>query len=332
MTSSAELTARTVDTASLPVVDVSGLRSADPAARAAVGRVLHEACVDKGFFSICGHGVEPELVAAAFAEARAFFALPLQEKRRVAMTKDDYGLGYEEIGGQALEPGAPPDLKEGYYLGRECRSDGTVPEGDAGAGFGPNKWPARPEFRKVLTEYHARLTEVAVLVMRGLALSLDLPEDWFDGFCSEPNPTLRLLHYPPQPPNPRPGEKGAGAHTDWGGVTLLAQDGNGGLQVFDEAQGWIHAAPIPGTFVVNLGDLMARWTNDLYRSTLHRVVNLSGADRYSMPFFFSGRPDAEIVTIPTCRRPGEPDKYPPTTPAQHTRERQRETYELNLAG
>lgn len=327
-----DLAARTIETSALPVVDMSGLYSTDPADRAAVGRALRAACVDKGFFYVSGHGVEPELIEAAFAEARRFFALPAEEKHAVAMTGDNYGRGYEDLGGQTLEAGAPPDLKEGYYLGRETRSDGTVPEGDAGIGFGPNLWPARPQFRRLLTEYHRRLTEVATVLMDGLALSLDLPEDWFRDFCAEPTPTLRILHYPPQPANPRPGEKGAGAHTDWGGITLLAQDANGGLQVLDEREGWIHAAPIPGTFVVNLGDLMARWTGDLYRSTLHRVVNTSGAERYSMPFFFSGRPDAEIVTIPTCRRPGEPDRYPPTTPARHTRERQRETYELNMAG
>lgn len=332
MTRSAELGARTVETSALPVVDISGLRTDEPEARAAVGRALRAACVDKGFFYVSGHGIEPALLEAAFAEARTFFALPAQEKQRVAMTKDNYGRGYEDVGGQTLEAGAPPDLKEGYYLGRDSRSDGTVPEGDAGVGFGPNLWPARPEFREVLTEYHRRMTEVATLLMDGLALSLGLPEDWFRDFCAEPTPTLRILHYPPQPPNPRPGEKGAGAHTDWGGITLLAQDENGGLQVLDEHEGWIHAAPIAGTFVVNLGDLMARWTNDLYRSTLHRVVNTSGAERYSMPFFFSGRPDAEVTTIPTCRRPGEADRYPPTTPARHTRERQRETYELNMAG
>ena len=328
-----DLDARVVATSALPVVDVSGLRSADPADRAAVGVALRAACVDKGFFYLAGHGIEPELPAAAFAQARAFFALPAETKAAVAMSSDNYGRGYEGIGGQALEAGAPPDLKEGFYLGREARSDGTVPDGDAGQGLGPNLWPAEaPEFRAVLTAYHERMTGVAALVMRGLALSLDLPEDWFADFCAEPSPTLRLLHYPPQPANPRPGEKGAGAHTDWGGITLLAQDANGGLQVQDHDGSWVHAAPIPGTFVVNLGDLMARWTNDLYRSTLHRVVNTSGVERYSMPFFYSGRPDAEVSCIPTCRREGEPDRYAPTTPARHTREKQRETYELNLTG
>ncbi|MEV1293537.1 2OG-Fe(II) oxygenase family protein [Pseudonocardia sp. NPDC049635] len=216
-------------------------------------------------------------------------------------------------------------------MGREFRTDGTVPEGDAGMGFGPNLWPERAEFREVLTEYHRRMTAVATLLMEGLALSLDLPADWFRDFCYDAAPSLRILHYPPQPANPQPGEKGAGAHTDWGGITLLAQDANGGLQVLGK-DGWIHADPIPGTFVVNLGDLMARWTNDRYRSTLHRVVNTSGAERYSMPFFFSGRPDAEIVTLPTCRTEGEPDRYPPTTPAQHTREKQQETYVVNAGG
>jgi isopenicillin N synthase-like dioxygenase len=321
-----DLDARRVDAGALPVVDMSGLYTDDPGARAEVAAALRAACVDKGFFYVAGHGIEPELRAAAFAEARLFFALPAEAKHRVAMTGENYGRGYEDLGGQTLEVGAPPDLKEGYYLGRETRDDGTVPTGDAGMGFGPNLWPDRAEFREVLTEYHRRLTAVATLLMEGLALSLDLPADHFTDFCADAAPSLRILHYPPQPANPRPGEKGAGAHTDWGGITLLAQDENGGLQVLGD-DGWVHAAPIPDTFVVNLGDLMARWTNDRYRSTLHRVVNASGAERYSMPFFFSGRPDAEIETLPTCRVPGEPDRYPPTTPAKHTREKQQETYE-----
>ena len=162
--------------------------------------------------------------------------------------------------------------------------------------------------------------------MQGMALSLDLEEDYFNVFASEELATLRLLHYPPQPPNPAPGEKGAGEHTDFGTLTLLLQDDLGGLQVWDEAIGWVHAPPIPGTFVVNLGDMMARWTNETYRSTLHRVVNASGQERYSVPFFYLGHPDHPVDCIPTCKEPGEDAKYPPTTVVSHYQEMYAATY------
>ena len=136
---------------------------------------------------------------------------------------------------------------------------------------------------------------------------------------------LRLLHYPPQPPS-EPG-RGAGAHTDFGALTVLLQDDVGGLEVYDRAAGdWTPAPPISGTFVVNLGDLFARWTNDIYRSTPHRVVNRSGRRRYSIPFFLSGAPAFEVSCLPTCLGRGEIAKYPPTTPEAHLRERYSQTY------
>ena len=171
------------------------------------------------------------------------------------------------------------------------------------------------------------MLDLSARMMRGMALSLDLPEDYFAHFCTDAMANVRLLHYPPQPVQARPGQKGAGAHTDFGGLTLLRQDDVGGLQVWDQgSDGWIHADPLPGTFIVNLGDMIARWTNDRYRSTVHRVVNVSGRERYSVPFFYSGNFAHRVKCIPTCLGPGETPNYPATTVEAHMREMYRKTY------
>ena len=260
------------------------------------------------------------------AQTQRFFDLPLEQKMALDKASSRANRGYEPIKGQTLEAGAPPDLKEGFYIGPEHAADD--PRVQAGKfNHGPNQWPALPGFRATMDEYFGVMLAVASRLMRGLALSLDLAEDHFEGFCRDPMATIRLLHYPPQPARAEPNQKGAGAHTDFGGLTLLKQDDVGGLQVWDQAAGgWIHATPVAGTFVVNLGDMIARWTNDRYRSTLHRVVNASGRERYSIPFFFSGNPDHQVECIPTCLAPGETAKYPPTTVEAHLREMYRRTY------
>ena len=319
--------ARAVDIASLPVIDVGGLSSSDPAIRARVGADLRAACLDKGFFYCAGHGVPQGLIDAAMAEIRTFFSRSLDDKMRFEKSASPCNRGYEVLGGQTLEAGAPPDRKEGYYIGLEMDpKDPRVVEGRFNRG--PNIWPDdQPGFRPTLRAYFAALQDLGETLMRGLALSLFLPEDHFEDFCKDPLATLRLLHYPPQRPDAGVGEKGAGAHTDFGGLTILLQDDNGGLQVFDNGNGdWIEAAPIPGTFVVNLGDMIARWTNDRYRSTLHRVINSSGRERYSIPFFYVGNPDYEVRCIPTCLEVGESPKYPPLTVEDHLRTMYRQTY------
>jgi isopenicillin N synthase-like dioxygenase len=316
-----------VSPGTLPVIDVDGLSSDSPNDRAAVGAELRAACLDKGFFYIRNHGIPESLVDAVFAEAARFFALPAADKTALDKARSRANRGYEPLAGQTLEPGAPPDLKEGFYVGPEhAADDARVIAGKFN--HGPNQWPAQPlQFRPTMEAYFREMLALGRKLMRGLALSLDLPEDYFAAFCAEPMATLRLLHYPPQRAGADPAQKGAGAHTDFGGLTLLRQDGVGGLQVWDHAAGgWIHAHPLPGTYVINLGDMIARWTNDRYRSTLHRVINTSGRERYSVPFFFVGNYDFRVECIPTCLAPGERPKYPPVTVEAHLREMYRRTY------
>lgn len=310
----------------LPLIDMSGLRSADPDDRARVGGAMRDACLDKGFFYLTGHEMPAAMRDDAMAAIRAFFSLPLEEKLKSDKARSTCHRGYEALRGQTLEPGAPADVKEGYYIGAELPPDD--PRVQAGKfNHGPNIWPDNPPFfRPDLETYYARIHDVARLLMQGLALSLDLEESYFDQFCSAEIATLRLLHYPEQPANPAPGEKGCGEHTDFGTLTLLLQDDCGGLQVWGSDDGWIDAPPIADTYVVNLGDMVARWTNGKYRSTLHRVINKSGRDRYSIPFFYLGNPDTPIECIATCLDDGESPKYPVTTVGRHYEEMYGVTY------
>ena len=315
--------ARHVSRDRLPVIQVSGLCSSDLAQRQAVGDALRNACTDTGFFYCVDHGIPQGLINAVLAESQAFFARPAAEKDLLDKARSPCNRGYEPLRNQTLEAGTPPDLKEGFYIGED------LPAGTPGLGFnqGPNQWPSDSAgFRPAMTAYFAAMNVLAERLMHGIALSLGLDEDYFERFCLRPLSTLRLLHYPPQPPDPLPGEKGCGAHTDFGGLTLLLQDASGGLQVRGSDDQWIHATPIPGSYVVNLGDMIARWTNDRYRSTLHRVVNTSGADRYSVPFFHSGNPDYVISCLPGCLAAGETPKYAPITVQDHLREMYQRTY------
>jgi isopenicillin N synthase-like dioxygenase len=325
-TTMATLAAKTITSDSLPVIDIAGL-AGDFAARRAVAREIGDACRDTGFFYIRNHGVPQPLIDAALASAREFFALPLEQRLAVDKRHSRCNRGYEPIQSQTLEAGTPPDLKEGFYIGTETPADDRrVLAGKFNVG--PNQWPSGlPGFRQAMNDYFDALLGLSVRLMGALALSLDLDEQYFADFCRPPtSAVLRLLHYPEQPANPKPDEKGCGAHTDFGGLTLLLQDDAGGLQVFKRDIGWIHAPPVPGTYVVNLGDMISRWTNDRYRSTLHRVVNLSGRDRYSVPFFFSGNQDHVVSCIPTCLEDGGHPHYPPTTVEGHLMEMYRRTY------
>jgi isopenicillin N synthase-like dioxygenase len=315
----------------LPIIDVSGLSSSQLARRQAVGDAIRAACIHNGFFYIANHGVPQGLIDAAMEQTRALFDLPIAEKQKVAKSKSPCNRGWEPLAAQALDVDAPPDLKENFYMGLELPAD--HPMVVAGKfNYGPNQWPEdMPAFKATMRAYHAAMRDLSERIMVGLALSLHLPEDFFDGFNRDPLSTMRLLHYPPHPADALKGQAGAGAHTDFGTLTLLLQDENGGLQVKDAGDTWINATPIPGTYVFNIGDAIARWTNDLYRSTIHRVVNVSGKRRYSIPFFYSGNADFLMECLPGCLKPGESPKYPAVTVEQHMAAMYRKTYDAAKA-
>jgi isopenicillin N synthase-like dioxygenase len=316
-----------VSNSALPVIDIAGLSSNAAGDRKAVAARLRTACLDNGFFYISNHGVPANLIATLFEQTRQFFDSPASVKSAVDKSLSFCARGFEPMRAQTLEAGAPPDLKESFYIGPELALD-DIRVVARRFNHGPNLWPAgMSEFRPVTEAYFSTMLKLSQKLMGGLALALDLDEDYFAAYCTDPHATLRLLHYPPQPANAAPGEKGAGAHSDFGGLTLLLQDEAGGLQVQGNTKDeWIHATPIPGTFVVNLGDMIARWTNDRFRSTVHRVVNASGRERYSVPFFFSGNPDQQVECLPSCLAADDVPKYPPTTVEGHLREMYRRTY------
>jgi isopenicillin N synthase-like dioxygenase len=223
-----------------------------------------------------------------------------------------------------------PDLKESFYCGMDWPAD--HPYVKAGyQTYGPSQWPAElPDAQAVCTAYIDAMNSLSLRLMQLMALSLDLPEDYFDAACRDPMVTLRMVRYPPHPEGADERTFGAGAHTDWGAVTILAQDSHGGLEVQMPDSSWVPATPMAGTFVVNLGDMIPRWTNGLYHSNPHRVRNTSsgGAARYSIPFFYEPEYLARIVPVPGTVAPGETPRYTPCTAGEHLQEMYRKTYSL----
>ncbi|KAI1770360.1 Clavaminate synthase-like protein [Hypoxylon cercidicola] len=282
----------------IPTIDISPyLEDPSSLASARVVEDVRQACVTSGFFQIVNHGISKELQGAVLKAAETFFALSLEEKKKTRhpILKN---RGYELIGSQALQDGALPDLKEGFYVGQH------IPEDDERSKkhpylIGPNIFPASlpDEALKIPTEtYYGDVFALSCKVMEILARGLPYGDDIFVPFVSnDPVCAVRLLHYPPQD-SVDERQLGAGAHTDFGAITLLMQDKSGGLEVFDHTSNrWVAVAPNPDAYVVNIGDMLSLWTKDIYKSTLHRVINKSGRDRYSVPFFFDGNTDVRLV-------------------------------------
>ena len=291
------------------MVDLAGLTGGTRAADVAAS--LRHAAETVGFLYVTVHGVPDDLVAAMFAESQAFFDRPLDEKMTEHIKNSPVHRGYFPLFEENTDPTLTADLKEGFDIGRDLGPD--TPEVRRGLPLhGANQWPENAvSFRATAEQYFAAMRALATTVMRGFAIALDLPPDWFVDKTDRPLAQLRLLHYPPQTGHVESQTMGCGAHTDYGCLTILAQDSNGGLQVCNTAGEWIAAPPIPGAFVVNIGDQLARWTNGRFQATPHRVINISGRERYSIPFFFDPNWDAEINCLPNCVQPGTEPRFPP---------------------
>ncbi len=309
----------------VPVIDLAGTfspgarRSIAAGAFAAAGR-------STGMFFVTGHAVPEALMAQHFAAARAFFALDLEEKRAIDVSRSNAFRGYEAFGTQTIDVASPGDLKEGFIMGPDFAPDhphvlARYPN------TGTNLWPLRPPgLRAHMETYVAAMNALGRHLAELLALSLELPADYFAAMLAQPLTYSQLLHYPPVPIAGGSKRFGAGAHVDWGLFTILLQDDVGGFERLAPDGTWHAVPPVPGAFAIILGELIVRLTNGRYRSAVHRVAkNTTGRPRYAMPTFFDPDYDRRIACVPTCAPVRHAPRYPERTVAEHMLEMARAT-------
>lgn len=311
------------------VIDLAGARSGDPLQRAAVAAAIDAVCRESGFLVVTGHGVDPDLIERIHRTTVELFEQPDEWKAQYDCAPDSPTLrGFFRTASNvsaAEDFTTAPDLCELFTMSR-LGEPGVGERAGLGGAMelwgAPNVWPDRPDdLRDVWLEYYAAMEVLAGDLMRLFAIGLGLDEHHFDDKVDEHITNLTANYYPPVDEPPLPDQYRKGPHSDWGSLTILFQDGVGGLEVVDRrAGGWVDVPVIPGTYVVNIGDLMARWTNDTWVSTLHRVVNPpadagAGSRRQSLVFFHNPNYDAPIESLV----PDQPAKYPPTTSGEHLR-------------
>jgi isopenicillin N synthase-like dioxygenase len=279
----------------LPIIDFAG------ADDETLARQLDQAFTDIGFCYFRGIGVDRSLVDGVFEASRRFHAQPRAAKEAIAMNR--FHRGYMAprtsiIQTSSVAKVTKPNDSESFMLMHEVAPD------DPRYGRpldGPNLWPDLPGFREAVEAYEKAMHAFCLRLLSPMALALGLPRDWFAPHFAQPTTFLRLLHYPPHAEDAPDDAFGSAPHTDYGFVTILAQDGQGGLEVRRKDGTWLAAPPLEGTWVVNVADMLSRWTNGRWQSTPHRVKNLSGGDRYSCPYFFDMAMDSIVEVLPTCQ-------------------------------
>jgi isopenicillin N synthase-like dioxygenase len=298
----------------IPILDIAPYLAGEKGGRESVARQLGKITETVGFFYLKGHGIPQELVDRLFVETRRFHSLPAEVKAETPhMFVDSFQTGYQPAKTEKSKTAnvdiikdAKPNLLSKFLVTREL-----PPEHPRYKQM--NVWPSDlPGFRETISEYHAAIGKLGRQFLPLWATSLDMPTEFFDKYFEEPHLTLSLLHYPPQKEIGNR-QYGIAPHTDNSFMTFLAQSNVPGLAVKMPSGHWRIVENIPGTFLVNTGNVMVRWTNDKYLSTKHRVINTAEVDRYSIPVFFGPSGDALIECIPTCQSPGQPVRHQPIT-------------------
>ncbi|WP_210254904.1 isopenicillin N synthase family oxygenase [Methylocapsa sp. S129] len=314
---------------SIPVIDLAPYLEGTPEGRKKVAAEVNKACEEIGFFLIKGHGVAQDIVDRTYNTAESFFRLPIDDKLPIKTPSVDIARGYTPFKGETLSAGlgkaAPADLKEIIDMGPVDVPGGEYYERpDAKNFFHPNLWPAKPDnFQPAMETYYRRMNRLANDLMGIFALALDLPDDFFFDKLDKNMSALRIICYPEQKEAPEPGQLRGGAHTDYGTLTILMSDkAAGGLQAQHRDGYWVDVVTEPGTYVINIGDIMQIWTNDRWVSTMHRVVNppaelADKSRRHSIVFFHQPNYDALIDTLPSCFSAQRPKKYEPLTYKDH---------------
>lgn len=299
----------------IPILDLGPYRRGEPGARQRLGAELRHALEAIGFYFISNHGLPRRLVDDVFAAVARFHALPIERKTPLKIS--EHNIGYLAMRGSTtrhstINAGNKPNLNEAFFVKRDLPPD--HPDVIANKRFrGANQWPeGLPGFREAVVAYCQAMEQVALSLLPLYAEALELPPDFFVEPFRDPQYTLRMSHYPPQPVVEE-NEFGLAPHTDTSFMTLLAQNEVPGLAIRTQSGRWIDAPALPDTFLVNGGDMLRRWTNDRFLATPHRVINRSGRERYAIPFFFDCRIDYPMSCLPTCVQAGEAPRYPTTT-------------------
>ncbi len=317
---------RRIEPRDVPMVDLGLLQARDADSRRALGRAVYDACSGPGFFYIHNHLFPESVISRARAAMARFFALPLEQKMENHYLDWPNHRGYVPLEGinadHSLKGG---DRSEAIEMAQDLQEDD--PDYARGLRFyGPNNWPATPpDFRWALGTYFDCQLELGRRIYRAFEIALDLPDGYFTEKYTKPLSRLRVCYYPPQGDDFEISHIGLGAHTDYECFTTVWQDQEG-LEMLSRDGEWLLLPPLPGTFAINLGDLMQQWTNDVFVSTMHRVINRSRSERYSLVQFFGVDYDVLVEAIPSCVGPNNPWKYASIKAGDHSEQMVAKTY------